>query len=199
MPIPSSDLVTVPREVLSVIDDAEALAVAVIEFNEGKREKPLGTPLYARILQVRSTLTQSDVWRTTNEDVQGSIATKQPADLTSAPATETTLENYIRTGQPLFSTAWEREEYERLIGFTKSDGGVEGHARRSETPDNIRGAAKSRRLETSDAKGIAGIKPGPSDPLTKTPSADHDAGNLRSLAEPSSPRLTDGDQTGGVG
>ena len=69
------------------------------------------------------------------------------------------------------------------------DGGVEGHAVNSCHIDHVVRHAhehdQGRSALSSPPKyKAAGIKPGPSDQLTKTPSADHDDGNLRSLAEP---------------
>lgn len=85
-------------------------------------------------------------------------------------------------------------EASRLFGRradTKSDGGVEGHAiprttsatttRYPETGGEEHMVATARRAEADEAStktGPAGIKPGPSDQLTKAPSADHDDGNL---------------------
>ncbi|HQR14196.1 MAG TPA: hypothetical protein PLZ37_06505 [Nitrospira sp.] len=56
---------------LAVIDAAEELAIAVIEYNEGKRDKPIGTPLYAKILRLRSAL------QSVEGGVQGSSADGQ--------------------------------------------------------------------------------------------------------------------------
>ena len=69
------------------------------------------------------------------------------------------------------------------------DGGVEGHAVNSCHIDHVVRHAhehdQGRSALSSPPKyKAAGIKPGPSDQLTKTPSADHDDGNLRGLAEP---------------
>jgi len=72
---------------------------------------------------------------------------------------------------------------------TKSDGGVEGHAVNSCHIDHVVRHAhehdQGRSALSSPPKyKAAGIKPGPSDQLTKTPSADHDDGNLRGLSAP---------------
>lgn len=69
------------------------------------------------------------------------------------------------------------------------DGGVEGHAVNSCHIDHVVRHAhehdQGRSALSSPPKyKAAGIKPGPSDQLTKTPSADHDDGNLRGLSAP---------------
>lgn len=110
---------------------------------------------------------------------------------------ETALEHYIRTRQPLFSTAWEREEYERLIGFTKSAPAKRashnsGERDPSVMPDCPGADTKSdgpdMTMRCCGQHAEDGHHPqcdrSPSDPLTKTPSADHDDGNLRSLSAP---------------
>ena len=82
---------------------------------------------------------------------------------------------------------------------TKSDGGVEGHATASEgasypedqanklastSPYGSTGEDAPAGPRSGSGIEAAGIKPGPSDQLTKTPSADHDDGNLHGLAAP---------------
>ncbi len=69
------------------------------------------------------------------------------------------------------------------------DGGVEGHAVNSCHIDHVVRHAhehdQGRSALSSPPKyKAAGTKPGPSDQLTKTPSADHDDGNLRGLSAP---------------
>ena len=72
---------------------------------------------------------------------------------------------------------------------TKSDGGVEsrhaetgnksGAAPEAEQSSSATSFVRASGPEDKTSKPRAGVTPGPSDQLTKTPSADHDAGNLR--------------------
>lgn len=62
-----------------------------------------------------------------------------------------------------------------LASATKSDGGAEATGAPVAAPE-VSGTAPSRAQSVGERH--------PSDQLTKTPSADHDDGNLRSLAEP---------------
>ncbi len=141
--------------------------------------------------------------------VQGSIATKQESCPESAPRTETAIVAALRECQRVLAmmidpesikstsvihafaaaTAAEAKARTVLNGVTKSDGGVEGHAVNSCHIDHVVRHAhehdQGRSALSSPPKyKAAGIKPGPSDQLTKTPSADHDDGNLRGLSAP---------------
>lgn len=231
----SSDLVMVEREVLSVIDAAEELAIAVIEYNEGKRDKPTGTPLYAKILRLRSAL------QSVEGGVQGSIATKQATEVTSASVlSEAVLieaiaralcveagddpsrPSYAREMKCAGSDREPREKweywkpfaraaiaaYEDFIPVQGAEPASGAHvAGRTGCANRPTGASDNREQRTGayllqtakslgwpdDGEGALEFmlrkarevafedcgKPGPSDPLTKTPSADHDDGNLR--------------------
>jgi len=133
---------------------------------------------------------------------------KQESCPESAPRTETATVTALRECQRVLAmmidpesikstsvihafaaaTAAEAKARTVLNGVTTFDGGVEGHAVNSCHIDHVVRHAhehdQGRSALSSPPKyKAAGIKPGPSDQLTKTPSADHDDGNLRSLDE----------------
>ena len=70
---------------------------------------------------------------------------------------------------------------------TKSDGGVVADTPSNETATEVMAHPSPMGSRSCDEKtiacGVAGVAPGPSDQLTKTPSADHDDGNLRAALE----------------
>ena len=151
----------------------------------------------------------SDLVMVEREVDQPSIATKQESRPESAPRTETATVTALRECQRVLAmmidpesikstsvihvlaaaTAAEAKARTVLNGVTKPDGGVEGHAVNSCHIDHVVRHAhehdQGRSALSSPPKyKAAGIKPGPSDQLTKTPSADHDDGNLRGLSAP---------------
>jgi len=201
------DTVTVPREVLEeALEYFTGSRMPTPPSPFGVRSHGSG-PMGSIVRKLNAALLPA--LQSVEGGVQGSIATKQESRPESAPRTETAIVAALRECQRVLAmmidpesikstsvihafaaaTAAEAKARTVLNGVTKSDGGVEGHAVNSCHIDHVVRHAhehdQGRSALSSPPKyKAAGIKPGPSDQLTKTPSADHDDGNLRGLSAP---------------
>ena len=207
-----SDLVMVERGVL-----ADALAFLESEMHWSQPAPDMGEEPSDQFTY--DAIPVAMALRAALQSVEGGVqvAAKQESCPESAPRTETATVTALRECQRVLAmmidpesikstsvihafaaaTAAEAKARTVLNGVTTFDGGVEGHAVNSCHIDHVVRHAhehdQGRSALSSPPKyKAAGIKPGPSDQLTKTPSADHDDGNLRSLAEQG--RIADGGQ-----
>jgi len=169
------DTVTVPKSLerklaywLKGISSPEKNVSVYLEANERQ------AVIDALLFTARESLSPSSDPEGGARGVQGSIATKQESCPESAPRTETAILNRLFA---LTAALRLHDDY-----MSEQFSGPESDALHPKAAANWRNIRKV----LADAA------------LTKTPSADHDAGNLRGLAEPNTPRDSSESTTGGT-